>query len=411
MHEDHFDSLEIRSPKEREIEQLQTLARQVAHARTTAPAYTELLQSFSEPVNNREQLAKLPLTRKSELTARQQQQLPFAGLTALAGPELTHIFVSPGPIYEPGSARRDFWSFGRCLFAAGFRRGELLHNCFSYHFTPAGVMVESGAQALGCTVIPAGTGNTELQVSTIADLKPNGYVGTPSFLKIILAKGDESGSDLSSLKKALVSGEYLPPALRDSWRERGIETLQCYATADLGLIAYESPAREGMIVDERIILEIVRPGTGDPVPEGEVGEVVVTSLNPDYPLIRFATGDLSAILPGCSPCGRTNLRIKGWLGRADQTTKVRGMFVHPEQVGKILKRYPAISKGRLLISRENDLDRMLLQCETPNGGAALAEQLKESIRDVCKLRGEVEFVAVGSLPNDGKVIDDQRPIE
>lgn len=411
MRDDHFDSLEIRCSKEREIEQRLAMACQIDRARKTAPAYAELLKDFTEPVNSRDRLAKLPLTRKSELLARQQQQPPFAGLTGIKSPELTHIFVSPGPIYEPATARRDFWSFGRTLFAAGFRRGDLLQNCFSYHFTPAGAMVESGAQALGCTVIPAGTGNTELQVSTIAELKPVGYVGTPSFLKIILDKGDELNADLSSLKKALVSGEYLPPSLRDSWMERGIKALQCYATADLGLIAYESDALDGMIVDERIILEIVRPGTGDPVPEGEVGELVATSLNPDYPLIRFATGDLSAVMPGSSSCGRTNMRIRGWLGRADQTVKIRGLFVHPSQIAEILRRHPEVHKGRLVVSREEHLDRMVLQCETKCRDSDLAEKISESIRDICQLRGEVELVDRKSLPNDGKVIDDQRPIE
>ena len=411
MTEDYYDRLEIRSPKEREFEQLQQLARQVDRARKTAPAYTELLANIAGPIDSREKLAKLPLTRKSELVDRQRQNPPFAGMTGISTPELTHIFVSPGPIYEPGTLRRDFWSFGRTLFAAGFRRGELLQNCFSYHFTPAGAMVESGAQALGCAVIPAGTGNTEMQVATIATLRPDGYVGTPSFLKIILDKGDELGTDLSSLKKALVSGEYLPPALREAWRKRGIDCLQCYASADLGLIAYETPAREGMIIDERIILEIVRPGTGDPVPDGEVGEVVATSLNPDYPLLRFATGDLSAVLPGESPCGRTNTRIKGWMGRADQTTKVRGMFVHPRQVAEIIKRHPEVKRGRLLVTREDDLDRMVLHCECAGREEGLAAALAESIRDICKLRGEVELVEPGSLANDGKVIDDQRPIE
>ena len=411
MTDEYFDRLEIRSPKEREFEQLQWLGRQIEHARKTAPAYAELLAGIEGPIDSREKLAKLPLTRKSELREKQQQRLPFGGLTGIDSPELTHVFVSPGPIYEPCTARGDFWSFGRALFAAGFRRGELLQNCFSYHFTPAGAMVESGAQALGCAVIPAGTGNTDLQVATIDHLRPVGYVGTPSFLKIILAKGDELGADLSSLKKALVSGEYLPPALRDAWRERGIDCLQCYATADLGLIAYESPAREGMIVDERIILEIVRPGTGDPVPDGEVGELVASSLNPDYPLIRFATGDLTAILPGTSPCGRTNRRIKGWLGRADQTTKVRGLFVHPNQIAAILKRHPEVSKGRLTVTSEDHLDQMRLQCETAQRPEGLQAALAESIRDICKLRGEVELVTLGSLPNDGKVIDDQRAVE
>jgi phenylacetate-CoA ligase len=408
MRDDYFDSLEIRSIKEREIEQLQALAGQVDHAMATAPAYASLLKDVTGPVNSRERLARLPLTRKSELTASQQKKLPFGGLSGLSGAELTHIFVSPGPIYEPGTARRDFWSFGRALFAAGFRRGELLQNCFSYHFTPAGAMVESGASALGCTVIPAGTGNTELQVSTIADLLPTGYVGTPSFLKIILDKGDQLGADLSSLNKALVSGEYLPPALRDGFKQRGIDCLQCYATADLGLIAYESTAGEGMIVDERIILEIVRPGTGDPVPDGDVGELVVTSLNHDYPLIRFATGDLSAVLPGESSCGRTNQRIKGWMGRADQTTKVRGLFIHPSQVAMLLKRYPEISNARLVVSRENDLDRLVLRCESSATGKEIEEKLKDALRDICKLRGEIELVPPDSLPNDGKVIDDTR---
>jgi len=411
MTDEYFDRLEIRSSKEREFEQWQWLARQVEHARKTAPAFAELLADFKGPIDSREKLAKLPLTRKSDLREKQRQLRPFAGLTGISSPELTHIYVSPGPIYEPDTARRDFWSFGRTLFAAGFRRGELLQNCFSYHFTPAGAMVESGALALGCTIIPAGTGNTEQQVSTIEELRPDGYVGTPSFLKIILDKGDELGADLSSLKKALVSGEYLPPALRDTWQARGIDCLQCYASADLGLIAYESSAREGMIVDERIILEIVRPGTGDPVPEGEVGELVATSLNPDYPLIRFATGDLSAILPGQSPCGRTNTRIKGWMGRADQTTKVRGMFVHPSQVAAILRRHPQLGRARLTVTREDDLDRMLLQCECARPEEGLAAVLAETVRDICKLRGEVALVEPGSLPNDGKVIDDQRPIE
>ena len=410
MTSDHYDSLENRSSKEREFEQMQQLAHQIEHARKSAPAYRELLREFDQPIDSREKLSKLPLTRKCELREKQQELLPFAGLTGISSPELTRIFVSPGPIYEPDSNRRDFWRFARTLFAAGFRRGDLLQNCFSYHFTPAGAMVESGAHALGCTVIPAGTGNTEMQVATINNLKPTGYVGTPSFLKIILDKGDELGADLSSLKKALVSGEYLPPPLRDAWGERGIDCLQCYATADLGLIAYESPAREGMIVDEGIILEIVRPGTGDPVPAGEVGEVVITSLNPDYPLIRFATGDLSAVMSGDSPCGRTNMRINGWLGRADQTTKIRGLFVHPSQIAEILQRHPEINKGRLVVSRENDLDRMVLQCETAESSDSLNKALAETIRDICKLRGEVVFVGQGGLPNDGKVIDDQRSV-
>jgi len=408
-----YDRLETRSPEQRETELFAQVARQVAHARAQAPAFAELLAGVDPAgVTSRAALAQLPLLRKSELLERQQQAPIFGGLTALRAPELAQVFASPGPIFEPGSKRPDFWRFARALHAAGFRQGEIVHNCFSYHFTPAGMMFESGAQALGCAVVPGGVGQTEMQVQVMGQVRPQGYVGTPSFLKLILEKADELGTDLGCLSKALVSGEYLPPTLRAAMAERGIAMLQCYATADLGLIAYESQAQEGMIVDEGIVLEIVRPGTGDPVADGEVGEVVVTSLNPDYPLIRFATGDLSAVLPGASPCGRTNRRIKGWMGRADQTTKVRGMFVHPSQVNAVLKRHPELGRGRLVVARVDDQDAMTLRVEcqgsTPDG---LAAKVVESIRELCKLRGEVELVAPGSLPNDGKVIDDTRPIE
>ncbi len=409
---DFYDTLETRSSAQRETDLFAELCEQIEHAKSSAPTFCETLADFDgSEIRDRAALATLPILRKTELIERQQGQPIFGGLTGITPPQLSQVFASPGPIFEPGSTRPDFWRFARALYAAGFRSGEIVHNCFSYHFTPAGMMFESGAQALGCATVPAGVGQTELQVQVMGHVQPQGYVGTPSFLKLILEKGDELGADLSCLKRALVSGEYLPPTLRDNFNERGIETLQCYATADLGLIAYESPACEGMIVDEEIILEVVRPGTGDPVPQGEVGELVITSLNPDYPLIRFATGDLSAILPGESPCGRTNLRIKGWMGRADQTTKIRGMFVHPEQVDKILKRYPEAGKGRLVVSRDKDLDRMVLQCEAQGSDAGLVAQLELAIRDICKLRGEVELVAVGSLANDGKVIDDQRSIE
>ncbi|PLX80612.1 MAG: AMP-dependent synthetase [Desulfuromonas sp.] len=409
---DYFDTLETRSPVDREKSQMQTLARQVAHAQKNAPAYSRLLADVAaESVNSREALASLPLTRKEELIEQQKADPPFGGLVTARAPELNRVFVSPGPIYEPGSRREDFWRFARALFSAGFRAGDLLHNCFAYHFTPAGAMVESGAHALGCTVFAAGPGQLEGQVQAIADLKPDGYVGTPSFLKMILDHGDESGCDLSSLGKALVSGEYLPPALRNAMRERGIPVLQCYATADLGLLAYESDACEGMIVDEGVILEIVRPGTGDPLPEGEVGEVIVTTLSPEYPLIRFATGDLSAILPGASPCGRTNRRIKGWMGRADQTAKVRGMFVRPSQVAQVLRRFPAITKGRMVIDRVDDADRMRLHCEIDPLPEGFTEVVTAAIREVCNLRGEVVPAPVGSLPNDGKVIDDLRPVD
>jgi len=409
----YYDNLETRTPEQREADLFAKLSVQLAHAQARAPAFAETLAGV-EPgqVRDREALAQLPLLRQSELIERQQGQPVFGGLTGITPPQLCQVFASPGPIFEPGSTRPDFWRFARALHAAGFRGGDIVHNCFSYHFTPAGMMFDSGARALGCATVPAGVGQTELQVQVLAHVRPQGYVGTPSFLKLILEKGDELSADLKSLSKALVSGEYLPPTLRTAFGERGIAVKQCYATADLGLIAYESESLEGMIVDEGIILEIVRPGTGEPVSAGEVGEVVVTSLNPDYPLIRFATGDLSALLPGESPCGRTNLRIKGWMGRADQTTKVRGMFVHPRQVNDVLKRHPELGRGRLVVSRVDDQDSMCLQAEfAGEAPAGLADAIVASIREITKLRGEVEFVAPGSLPNDGKVIDDQREIE
>ncbi|MBE0576561.1 MAG: AMP-binding protein [Desulfuromonadales bacterium] len=410
---DFYDSLETRPPEQREAELFTQLAAQIAHAQQQAPAFAELLAGVdAATMIRRSALEALPLLRKSELIERQQQQPIFGGLTGLAPPALTQIFASPGPIFEPGARRPDFWRFARALHAAGFRAGEIVHNCFSYHFTPAGMMLEAGAQALGCAVVPAGGGQTELQVQVMAHVRPQGYVGTPSFLKMILDKADELGIDLSSLSKALVTGEYLSPSLRDTLAGRGIAVLQCYATADLGLIAYESSAREGMIVDEGIILEIVRPGTGDPVADGEVGEVIVTSLSPEYPLIRFATGDLSAILTGPSPCGRTNCRIKGWMGRADQTAKVRGMFVRPSQVAEVLRRHPQVLKGRLVVERINDVDAMTLHCEIANDvPQGLEAAVVGTLRQVCNLRGEVAFVPAGSLVNDGKVIEDLRPID
>jgi phenylacetate-CoA ligase len=322
---------------------------------------------------------------------------------------MTRVFASPGTIYEPEGTRGDYWRMARAMFAAGFRPGELIHNSFSYHFTPAGSMMETGAHALGCTVFPGGTGQTEQQVGAMAELQPAGYIGTPSFLKIIIEKAAEQGVALPSVTKALVSGEAFPPSLRDWMAERGVAGYQCYATADLGLIAYETSAREGLVLDEGVIVEIVRPGTGDPVPEGEVGELVVTSLNPDYPLIRFGTGDLSAILPGQCPTGRTGQRIKGWMGRADQTTKVRGMFVHPGQVAEIVKRFPEVTKARLVVTGEMANDQMALRVETGNtADEALKARIADAVRDVTKLRSEVLLVAAGSLPNDGKVIEDAR---
>ena len=409
----YFDDLETRDPALREAHLLEALARQVAHAAGATSHYGALLADVDpRAIDDFAAFAALPVTRKSELKELQAAAPPFGGLTAVTPGQLARVFVSPGPIYDPEGDRVDYWRLGRAMYAAGFRRGELVHNAFSYHFTPAASMAEGGARAIGCAVIPAGVGQTELQVEAIAGLRPHGYVGTPSFLKIILEKGSELGADLSSLTKALVSAEPYPPSLRAFFAERGITGVQCYATADLGLVAYESPGQEGLIVDEGVYVEIVRPGTGDPVPEGEVGEVVVTNLCAEYPLLRFATGDLSAVLPGTSPCGRTNRRIKGWMGRADQTTKVRGMFVHPSQVAAVLARHPELGRGRLVVDRADDRDSMTLHAELRGAAAeGLAAAVAESLRDVCKLRGEVELVEAGSLPNDGKVIDDVRTYE
>ena len=408
----HFDALETRDPVQREAALLAALPKQVAHAKANAPAFAKSLQSVdAASVNSRAALAKLPVIRKHELLEQQQAQRAsdiFGGFSAIAyGKAMPRIFASPGTIYEPEGARGDYWRMARAMFAAGFRENQLIHNCFSYHFTPAGSMMETGAHALGCTVFAGGIGQTEQQVQAMAELKPAGYIGTPSFLKIIVEKAAEMGVALPSVRKALVSGEAFPPSLRDWLAERGIAGYQCYATADLGLIAYETSAREGLVLDEGVIVEIVRPGTGDPVPEGEVGELVVTTLNPDYPLIRFGTGDLSAVLPGTCPTGRTNHRIKGWMGRADQTTKVRGMFVHPGQVAEITKRFPEIKRARLVVSGEMANDQLILKVETLEV-LGLAEKISEAVRDVTKLRADIALVEVGSLPNDGKVIEDAR---
>jgi phenylacetate-CoA ligase len=354
-------------------------------------------------------LAQLPVTRKSELVELQKTARPFGGFAATRWGDARRVFASPGPICEPEGAAPDYWRLARALYAAGFRRGDLIHNCFSYHFTPAGSMVETGAHALGCTVFPGGVGQTEQQVQAMADLKPDGYVGTPSFLKIILEKADELRVQLPSLRKALVSGEAFLSSLRDALVARGIAGYQVYATADVGTIAYETSAREGLVVDEGVLVEIVRPGTGDPVAVGDVGEVVVTTLtNVDYPLIRFGTGDLSAILPGLSPCGRTNMRVKGWMGRADQTAKVKGMFVHPAQVAAIIARHPEVVRGRLVVDNAEGVDRMTLHVEVSGQQSSHADAIVASMRDVTKLRGEVAFHLPGELPNDGKVIDDCR---
>ena len=409
-----FDALETCAPAEREAALMAALARHVAHAQAASPAMAGILAGVDAgTIASRAALARLPVTRKSELLARQQAARAaggdvFGGFAAIVrGKAMRRAYASPGPIYEPEGTAADYWRTARALHAAGFRAGDLVHNAFSYHMTPGAFIVEAGALALGCTVFPAGTGQTEQQLQAIAELRPDGYLGTPSFLRILVEKAQEAGADVRSLRKALVSGEACPPSLRDWLGERGIQAYQTYATADCGLIAYETAAREGLVLDEGVIVEIVRPGTGDPVAEGEVGEVVVTVLNPDYPLVRFGTGDLSAVLPGACPTGRTNTRIRGWLGRADQTAKVRGMFVHPGQVAEVLKRFPEVARARLVVSGAMANDRMTWRVEAaPAPG--LAERFAEAVRDVTKLRGEVELVAPGSLPNDGKVIEDAR---
>lgn len=410
---DFYDSLETRSPDEREAALMAALPAQIAHAQQKSAAFAEILQGVNAAgITSRAALAQLPVTRKSELLERQGAQRPqqiFGGFNAIElGRDMPRLFASPGPIYEPESRRPDYWRMARSMHAAGFRAGELVHNCFSYHFVPAGSMMETGAQALGCTVFAGGTGQTEQQVQAMADLRPAAYVGTPSFLKIIVEKAAEMGIRLPSLTKAMVSGEAFPPSLSQWMQDHGIDAYQSYGTADLGLIAYETAAREGLVLDEGVIVEIVRPGTGDPVAEGEVGELVITTLNPDYPLIRFGTGDLSAYLPGQCPTGRTNARIKGWMGRADQTTKVRGMFVHAKQVAEVVKRFPQIAKARLVVTGEMANDQMQLQIETTETAPGFALQVTDTLREVTKLRGEVQMLAPGSLPNDGKVIEDAR---
>jgi phenylacetate-CoA ligase len=410
----YFDRLETRSPKAREAALMAALPRHIAHAKRHAPGFARILKGVRpEKINSREALARLPVTRKSDLASLQKELPPLGGLNATPVEKLAKLFVSPGPIYEPEGRGADWWRTARGLFAGGFRAGDRVANTFAYHFTPAGSMLESGAAALGCTVVPTGVGQTEMQVAAIRGLGIGGFLGTPSFLKLIVEKADEMKADLSCLRKAQVGAEYLPPALRSAMKERGIRVTQMYASADLGLIAYESlmpdgAVNEGLILEEARILEIVRPGSGDPLPAGEVGEVVITTFNRDYPLIRFATGDLSAVLPGASPCGRTNVRIRGWMGRADQSTKVRAMFVTPAQVNDVTRRHPEVLRARLVVEGEAGNDRMTLKCEARNRPAGLAEAIVASIREVTKLRGEVELVAPGSLPNDGKVIEDQR---
>ena len=411
-----YDELETRTPEAREGHLFKALPLQLAHAKLASPALADILKDVNPAaVTSRTALAQLPVTRKHallelQLASRQRGGSVFGGFSAAAfGSHMPRVFASPGPIYEPEGTARDYWRMARAIFAAGFRPGDLIHNSFSYHFVPAGSMMETGAHALGCTVFAGGTGQTEQQVQAMAELQPAGYIGTPSFLKIILEKALDMGVALPSVTKAMFGGEAYPPSLRDWFSAHGVAGYQCYATADVGSIAFETAAREGLVVDEGVLLEIVRPGTGDPVAEGEVGEVVVTTLNPTYPLIRFGTGDLSAVLPGACPTGRTNTRIKGWMGRADQTTKIRGMFVHPGQVDQIAKRFPEVMRARLVVSGEMANDVMTLKVETAcSGPDGLSAKLLEAIRDVTKLRGQVEVLAPGALPNDGKVIEDAR---
>src|SRR5712691_1535704 len=405
---DHYDTLEARDPDDRERDFFVRLPDFIALA-VSAPGCAKRLAGV-EPyeMTSRAALGRLPVLRKSDLVALQKEHPPFGGFNVTAPGRMRRLLMSPGPIFEPEGEGRDRWGAARALFAAGFRPGEIVHNCFSYHLTPGGFTLESGAYALGCAVIPAGTGNTEQQLDAIAHFKPSGYVGTPDFLKILLDAAAKSGKDASSIKRGLVSGAALPSSLRGGLSARGVAVLQCYATADLGVIAYESEAKEGMIVNETLLVEIVRPGTGDPVAPGEVGEVVVTSFNPDYPMIRLATGDLSAALPGPSPCGRTNMRIKGWMGRADQSAKVKGMFVHPAHVAEVAKRHPELGRVRLSVSREAEQDVMTLAAECAAASEGLAEAVGASLQSVTKLKGRVKLVPPGSLPNDGKAIADER---
>ena len=408
---EHYDRQETRSAASRENTLFRDLRGVLKIARPRAPALRAQLKGVDlESLKTRSDLAAIPVVRKSDLKAMQEETPPFGGLTASRASTLKRLLVSPGPIFEPEGHAKDWWGAARAFFAAGFRKGDIVINCFSYHLTPGGHIMESGALALGCPVIPAGVGNTDQQVEAIRYLKPAGYAGTPDFLKILLDRARELNSDGSSIKRALVSGAALPGTLRQELKERDITVYQNYGTADLGVIAYESEQSEGLIVNEGLIVEIVRPGTGEPVPIGEVGEVVVTRLNADYPLLRFATGDLSAFLPGTSSCGRTNMQLRGWLGRADQTTKVKGMFVHPSQVAEVQKHHPELIRVRLVVTRKGEQDVMTLRAEAKGTGNGLCEAVGSTLQAVTKLRGAVEVVAPGTLPNDGKVIADERPL-
>jgi phenylacetate-CoA ligase len=400
----YFDDLETRSADERAAAIAEVLPKQVARAQVLSGYGDSLAEVDASSITTIEDLAKLPVLRKSDLGAAQGANAPFGGLTTRGVSGFAHIFQSPGPIYEPGGTEHDWWRMGRFLHACGIGQGDIVQNCFGYHLTPAGMIFESGARAVGAAVLPAGTGQTELQARAAADIGVTAYAGTPDYLKVILDKAEAMGLKLS-ITKAAVGGGALFPSLRQEYKDRGISCLQSYATADLGNIAYESEAMEGMIIDENVLVEIVTPGTGDPVAPGQVGEVVVTTFNADYPLIRFATGDLSAIMEGSSPCGRTNARIKGWMGRADQTTKIKGMFVRPEQVAVLVSKHSEIVKARVIAGRDGEMDTMTVQIEAAEGDA---NSYASSVVDALKLKGKIEVVAPGSLPNDGKVIEDQR---
>jgi len=409
---DFFDALETRDSALREEQQFDELKKQLHNARDHAPAYAAILADVDiASVNDRITLSAIPLTRKSDIAERQSELPPLGGYAAAQMDSFYNVFASPGGIFEPGAARDDYWNFARGLYAAGIRAGDLIHNTFSYHFTPAGLMVDSAARALGCPVFPGGIGQTELQVQVMARLKPRAYCGTPSFLKIILDKAAEMEIPVDTLSLGLVGGEALPGSLRTELSDSGVDVVQFYGTADLGMVAYESSAKEGMILEEKVIVEIVRPGTGEPVAEGEVGEIVVTTLSPEYPLIRFATGDLSAFMSGNSPCGRTNRRIKGWMGRADQTAKVRGMFVHPSQVASVVSRHDELLRARLVIGRVDNQDVMTLKCEIENHQESIEQLIEQSVREICKLRADIELCPAGALPNDGVVIEDSRPLD
>jgi phenylacetate-CoA ligase len=409
---DFYDALETRDSALREGQQFDELKKQLHNARDHAPAYAAILADVDiASVNDRITLAAIPLTRKSDIAKRQSELPPLGGYAAAPMDSFYNVFASPGGIFEPGAARDDYWNFARGLYAAGIRAGDLIHNTFSYHFTPAGLMVDSAARALGCPVFPGGVGQTELQVQVMARLKPRAYCGTPSFLKIILDKAAEVKISVDTLSLGLVGGEALPGSLRTELSDSGVDVVQFYGTADLGMVAYESSAKEGMILEEKVIVEIVRPGTGEPIAEGEVGEIVVTTLSPEYPLIRFATGDLSAFMSGNSPCGRTNRRIKGWMGRADQTAKVRGMFVHPSQVASVVSRHDELLRARLVIGRVDNQDVMTLKCEIENHQESIEQLIEQSVREICKLRADIELCPAGALPNDGVVIEDARPLD